>query len=203
MTESIGPTRWRSLLNLAIATGVVAAMVPGCTEQETYLGPRSAINPDATDFKWTGSDDVKAQVVDRAQFDEVLAGLRGQVILVDFWADWCEPCITNLPHVIELAGRLKERGLAVVLVNVNAPEAAERTVAFLKSHEAGVATNLISHYDGAAKSMTAFEIPSGLPCYRVYDRQGTLRHTFTVDPAAERQFTLQDLDAAIEQLLAE
>ena len=146
---------------------------------------------------------IEAPIADRARFDKVLAERRGQVVLVDFWADWCEPCIENLPHMIDLAGRLRERGLAVVLVNVNAPEAAERTRELLKLQRAGVATNLISQYDGAASSMTAFEIPSGLPCYRVYDRQGMLRHTFAVDPNAQRQFTLQDLDAAVEQLLAE
>ena len=142
-------------------------------------------------------------MVDRGRFDEELAARGGKVVLVDFWADWCEPCIVNLPHVIDLAGRLRDRGLSVILVNVNAPQAAERTVEFLKSRRAGVTTNLISQYDGAAASMTAFEIPSGLPCYRVYDRQGKLRYTFAVDPTATRQFTIQDLDAAVEQLLVE
>ena len=179
------------------------ALLSGCTNQGADTSPRAAREPASSQAGALVGDDVKARIVDRAQFDELIADRRGQVVLVDFWADWCEPCITNLPHVIEQASRLKERGLAVVLVNVNAPEAAERTIAFLKSQQAGVATNLISQYDGAAKSMTAFEIPSGLPCYRLYDRQGTLRHTFTVDPAAERQFTLQDLYAAVEQLLAE
>lgn len=146
---------------------------------------------------------VAVELVDRKRFDEVIASCHGRVVLVDFWADWCSPCVENLPHVIELADRLRDRGLAVVTVNVNAPEAAEQTVGFLKSRGADGATNLISRYEGASRSMSAFEIPSGLPCYRVYDRRGTLRHTFAVDPTAQRQFTLQDLDAAVEQLLAE
>jgi thiol:disulfide interchange protein len=186
-----------------VVLGVGLAHVPACTKQGGDVPPLVAREPANSQRATPAASDIQAQIVDRARFDVVLAERRGQVVLVDFWADWCEPCITNLPHVIESAGRLKEQGLAVVLVNVNAPEAAERTLEFLKSQQAGVATNLISQYDGAAKSMTAFEIPSGLPCYRIYDRQGKLRHTFTVDPTAERQFTLQDLDAAVEQLLAE
>jgi thiol-disulfide isomerase/thioredoxin len=143
-------------------------------------------------------------VVDRAGLDRVLAGQRGQVVLVDFWAHWCEPCVANFPHMIELAQQKWERGLSVVTVNMDAPEAAEKTAQFLNDARAGVATNLISQFGGGSKSMAEFEIPGGaLPCYRLYDREGRLRHTFALDPAAEHQFKLQEVDAAVEQLLAE
>ena len=52
--------------------------------------------------------------------------------------------------------------------------------------------------------MEAFDIQGGaLPHYKLYDRTGRLRHTFALDPTADRQFTLQEIDAAVEQLLAE
>lgn len=146
---------------------------------------------------------VEVRVVDRAGFDSFLAEQRGVVVLVDFWAQWCEPCVENLPHMIELANHHWKQGLTVATVNMDSPEVVEKTLQFLKDQRAGAATNLISQYGGSSKSMEAFDIPGGVPCYKLYDRQGQLRQTFTVDPSAQKQFTLQEVDAAIEQLLAE
>ncbi len=144
------------------------------------------------------------RIVDRAGYDALLAERRGKVVLVDSWAQWCEPCVENFPHMVELANRHWDRGLAVVTVNMDAPEAAEKTTAFLKEQRAGAATHLISPFGGSSQSMEAFEIPNGaLPCYKLYDRAGRLRQTFAPDPAAQKQFTLQEIDAAVEQLLAE
>jgi len=42
-----------------------------------------------------------------------------------------------------------------------------------------------------------------VPHYKLYDRAGRLRHTFELDPLAREQFTPQEIDAAVEQLLAE
>lgn len=147
---------------------------------------------------------VEVRIVDRAAFEAALAAHRGEVVLVDFWAHWCEQCLANFPHMMELAGREWGKGLTLVTLNMDAPEAAEKTLRFLQEQRAGAATNLISQLGGGSKAMEAFEIPKGaLPCYKLYDRKGQLRHTFALNPAAEKQFTLQEIDAAVEQLLAE
>ena len=50
-----------------------------------------------------------------------LDDLRGQVVLVDFWATWCKPCIEALPAVDDLHQRYGARGLAVVSLNIDDP----------------------------------------------------------------------------------
>ena len=147
---------------------------------------------------------VEAQIVDRAQLDTLLASRRGDVVLVDYWARWCEQCVENLPHMIELADRDWNRGLSVVMLDMEAPESVESVTAFLQERRAGTAIHAVSKSGGSSDSMELFAVPDGtLPCYKLYDRKGQLRHTFAVDPSAEKQFTLQDIDAAVEQLLAE
>jgi thiol-disulfide isomerase/thioredoxin len=186
----IEPTRSAKTRRSTLMLVLSAAVATGCSKTASRPAP--------------DRDNVSVRVVDRAAYDALLADKRGQIVLVDFWAHWCEPCVANFPHVMELAQRDWDRGLAVVTVNMDAPEAAEKTIAFLKEQRAGAADNLISQFGGGSKSMDFFEIPDGaLPCYKLYDRKGQLRHTFALDPAAQKQFTLQEIDAAIEQLMLE
>jgi len=44
---------------------------------------------------------------------------RGKVVVVDFWATWCGPCIREMPHVRELHKKLKDKGFDVVGVNLD------------------------------------------------------------------------------------
>jgi len=151
-------------------------------------------------------DRVEITLVDRAEFDAVLARLAGKVVLVDCWATWCRPCVEQLPHSIELAKQHGAAGLAVVTLNFDDPDEVEQVRKILLNSGAGTAgvTNLQSKSGGSSEAMEAFEIASGaLPHYKLIDRQGQLRRTFELDPTAKQQFTPADVDAAVANLLAE
>lgn len=190
---------------LAKVMALYCAIIVGCSPTEPPVAEPEESELAARVMR-TPAPVLSVQLVGRAEYDAVLAKHKGKIVLVDCWATWCLPCVTQLPHSVELAKDLGAKGLTVVALSFDEPEDAEQVRKALEG--AGTASSgavtLQSKFGSGSESLEAFEIASGaLPHYKLYDRTGSLRHTFDLDPAAKRQFTPADIDAAVAQLLAE
>jgi len=62
-----------------------------------------------------------------------LEDLRGKVVLLNFWATWCEPCLEEMPALARVEQTYRERGLAVVALSVDR-EGASVVIPFVKRH---------------------------------------------------------------------
>ena len=183
---------------------VVEASGPKVDEPNEHPGEESSLAVgEKTPSQGQPAPKISVELGDRTVYDQLLEKHRGKVILVDFWALWCGPCVKQFPHTVEMHHKYAEKGLAVISVSVDDPDARESVHEFLTKHGAAF-DNLLSRSGASDEAFTAFEIQSGaVPHYKLYDRKGKVRKQFDVDPLAGKQFTTKDIEQGIEQLLAE
>jgi len=98
------------------------------------------------------------------------ADLRGKVVLVDFWATWCQPCKKEMPGYQKLLDRYGSRGFAVIGFKFDTMKDMEDPVGFAK--KIGVRYPLAIATEEVRRKFGGIE---GLPTTMVYDREGVLR----------------------------
>ena len=93
----------------------------------TAVVTRPASGPAAPDFTVQDSD----HTVTLSQF-------RGQVVLLNFWATWCPPCIEETPALVKMQNQMKDKGVVVLAVSIDADDAAYHK--FLKDYRVSMVT---------------------------------------------------------------
>jgi peroxiredoxin len=102
-----------------------------------------------------------------------LANYRGRVVLLNFWATWCAPCIEEMPALIALHHERPD--LAIVAVSIDEdPEAYSRFIA--RRH-----VDLITVRDPAQKAAQLYH-SEGWPETYIIDRSGIIRRKIVGDP---------------------
>jgi thiol-disulfide isomerase/thioredoxin len=134
---------------------------------------------------WTQADGRRVRLED----------LRGQVVVLDFWATYCPPCREEIPHLVRLQRQHGPKGLKVIGLNVGGEEDRPKVPEFVRLY--GIQYQLADPDDETVRLFLAQD--DSIPQTFVLDRQGRLvRHFVGYDSEVA-----SELDAAIEQALAE
>jgi thiol-disulfide isomerase/thioredoxin len=119
--------------------------------------------------------------------------LKGQVILLDFWASWCGPCKLSFPAMEELNKKYSASGLTIVAVSVD--EKSENMQRFLKSNKASFAVVRDAHH----KLVAAANVKA-MPTSFLVDRSGRIRF---IHNGFDREQTMREYVKEIDELLKE
>jgi cytochrome c biogenesis protein CcmG, thiol:disulfide interchange protein DsbE len=138
---------------------VVIALLASLTN--CYSGTRPPhIGSNAPDF-----------TVQDADRQVTLSQFRGQVVVLNFWATWCPPCVEETPSLVQMQQRMKDKGVVVVAVSIDVDDKAYHR--FLEDYH----VNLLTVRDPDEKSPMLYGT-HGWPETYIIDRGGVLRRKF-------------------------
>jgi thiol-disulfide isomerase/thioredoxin len=112
-------------------------------------------------------------VVDGPGLKKAIAGQRGKVVLVNFWATWCQPCVEEFPDLVRLYNAYRARGLVVMAVSVDEPNTQSKVAPFLKAQKATFSAFMRKPGDMEAFINSVDQEWSGVvPITYLFDRSG-------------------------------
>ncbi len=103
--------------------------------------------------------------------EHTLAALRGRVVLLDFWATWCPPCVASMPALDRLHAKLEPAGLTVLALNQEPGDEA-RVRAFAARRGLSLPIGVDPGEVAAAYGV------HGLPTSFLIDRAGRIRGSY-------------------------
>lgn len=160
--------------------------------KQKQLRLQGEIAPEITIIKWIDQPPV------------TLASLRGRVVLLDFWATWCGPCLAAFPHLTEWHEKYKDRGLVILGITLFYGQAEGQAVdkdyefsfleRFKKMHRLpygfAVAANEDNHRNYGVQ---------GIPTTVIIDRRGIIRYVGTGSGGPNEQQVAETLEKVVEE----
>lgn len=152
------------LLVLMILGGACRKSKAPQTKPASTSSPATTIDNRLSTYEWTLENKQRAKVSD----------YLGKVVLVDFYATWCEPCRAETPHLVKIQQQYADQGLQVIGLNVGGEDDLDEVPKYVKEfgvqYPLGVPDDeLVDAYLGDNES---------IPQTFVFDRRGQLVKRF-------------------------
>jgi len=176
-----------------LASAVCCVALAGCAGKPVEEPPRVEQKPPAK----AAAQEVTLRTTTPKELTEAIAKHRGNVVLVDYWATWCDPCKKLFPHAMALHGELAGKGFSLISVSFDEAEDEPDVLKFLAGHGATF-ENFRAESGASPRSAMEFDIENGaIPFMRLYDRSGKLYKAFMAPIKAA------DVEQAVRELLAQ
>jgi thiol-disulfide isomerase/thioredoxin len=155
---------------------------------------RAADGPKAAEV---AVSEVKADGLEKAVADR-----KGKVVLIDFWATWCGPCVKKFPHLVQTQKKFRDRGLVCMSVSMDPRGEKDKydkgeVLKFLKDKGATFPNYVLLGYAADGEKVDRhFGLEGGIPFMVLFDKAG--RRVWTSE---EKKLGDEELDRLIEDQL--
>jgi len=168
MKQNSRPSKTWLIINLSLALLLIGGgkvMLWWVRQQASNQGERKA----TTNFAQQSQQAIDFTLPSLSETNITLSDYRGQVVLVNFWASWCPPCIAELPAINTFYERKQEQGLVVLAIND------EEDKATIEDFMADKGFSFTVLLDSKGTVMKGYGVMA-LPVSFIIDRNGFIRH---------------------------
>ena len=101
---------------------------------------------------------------------------KGKVILLNFWATWCKPCVKEFPELVKLYSDYKEKGFELVFISLDVPEDVPKLKPFLQKYDVDF-TTYVSTFANPEDLIDFIDKnwQGAIPTTYIYDKDGNLK----------------------------
>ena len=146
----------------------------------TFTGAANATNPLAPDFSLR---DLNGSAYDLHEH-------KGEIIVINFWATWCGPCMLELPHLDAIDKNYKAKGVDVVVISIDAARDISKAKSYIKSRR----YSFTSLFDTETTVVSQYNPSKTIPFTLILDREMRIVHSHTGYVAGTEDVYIQILD---------
>lgn len=156
-----------SLSNVVLGSPLLLALAVGCARQEP-LPPQPAPGKVSLTAGTPASDfsgrDIDGKTITLSEH------LSKEVVLLNFCASWCEPCLQEFPHLRRMYEANRARGLYVMAISMDGPESVANVPAFARRNQ----LNFPMLIDGDSRISALYNPKKSAPLTILIDRRGKI-----------------------------
>ncbi len=174
----------RAVLAVGLALPVVLAGCGGAGAQGAGAASASGNDARPPDFELDSIDGQSVQLSDY---------LGKDVVLIDFWATYCDPCLASMPHLDKLYRKYKDKGFVVLGISIDGPD----SVAQVKTEVAKLGVSFPILLDQETRVVSLYNPKTSAPYSVLIARDGHVimkREGYTTGDAAQLD---KDVAAAV------
>ncbi len=114
------------------------------------------------------------------ELDAIKDSAKGNVLMVNFWASWCAPCVKEFPELVKLYNDYKEKGFRLVFISLDDAQDIDKKVKPFLTQQ-GV--DFISYYNKFDKPEQLIDYidknwQGAIPSTYIYDKSGVMQSSF-------------------------
>lgn len=128
--------------------------------------------------------------------NKLISAQKGKVVVLNFWATWCPPCMKEFPDIIKLHNQYQGKGLAVIAVSMNEPDEVEEVDEFVAEHKPPFPVYRAAKIDEAFYQGVSKQWLGEMPLTLIFDSSMKLKQMH------KKELTFAEFERDITPLLA-